>query len=382
MVSLYELLAQVADEPRPESWRVVADFLVERSDVRGPLLLTELDGVLTDEARRTHLPELLGPFADDVSGARGEPDPDASLGGRGPRGRRGRGLASLIDPPRDRRQPRPPPHLDHTDWFGGFLVSATLRRTHPSSPALDTLVGRLLEQPAAAGLERLSLGSPRRIDHPVDWIASLERLIEEGPHPMLRELRIGRPRNRWGRKGPVGSLVGLAGAAPRLTSLELQDLWFTDFDFELLPRLEHLGAEALSLEDVVGLLEHPMPQLQALRLDGSGFDADIDGLGLTPERLPALRELSLRNYSADANLFTSLAAHPLLPRLRVLRLEACELGDAEAAELDPEAFAHLEELDLSGNMLSEDAVDDILAVLPDAELGDQEWVEEYDGIME
>ncbi|MEN0063213.1 MAG: hypothetical protein AAGA48_13745 [Myxococcota bacterium] len=365
-------LAQIAKHPTPDQWRVLADLLAGRGDIRGPLLNAQLGDSLTLEQIRAHRAELLGPFGVEAA------VPERPSGTQ-------KGLAALVarasEPANEQTPSTEPgfaPCLLHEDWFGGFLIEATLARANGTSPPLEELLDVLLDQPAGVALRRLAFGSPsRHTDAPVDWSHVMRVLVKRGPHPWLKELRIGHPRDPLDRAGPTGSLQGLAQALPNLERLHIRDAVVSDFDFDVLAQLVSLEARVDPGTVWLEALKHPMSNLEQLVLDLPDFKGPFSTLRVVPLRFTSLRSLTLQRY-ARPRFLGEIVEHPILPQLDVLSVANCEIDEEGVAPLfaDPDAFGHLKAFDLSGNQLSEDVVDNLGALFPDADLSDQDYYEE------
>lgn len=161
----------------------------------------------------------------------------------------------------------------------------------------------------------------------------------------------------------------MSALAPRLGALEalvIQGNAMLRDPVELpsLRTLEWITTGVLDA-DLRALRASRLPRLETLSLWIGGPDpmgelgVTIDVLAeLTRAELPTLTELGLRNCVLADELVPLLVESPLLPRLRRLDLSLGALTDAGAAELAAagDRLAHLERLDVSGSLLTEDGV--------------------------
>jgi hypothetical protein len=112
-----------------------------------------------------------------------------------------------------------------------------------------------------------------------------------------------------------------------------------------------------SLVDVRRLLPLPWPVRASITWRGGSGDSA--GFAITLLGSPVLstaRELTVERFTAGRSgwlLICRLTRSPFLQALRVLRVSACALGDAEAMDIArcPQ-FVELEELSLSGNRIA------------------------------
>lgn len=229
----------------------------------------------------------------------------------------------------------------------------------------------------------------------------------------------------WGyaafKHAPIAQLCDAAHRLPRLRAIFLGDIlsdeceisWIKQGDLTPLlgtyPALEVLrvrGTDSLSLEpvrhtalrelafesgglpgDIVQCVaDCDLPALEHLELwlgvETYGGDATVDDLApiLAGTRLPALRNLGLRNAEIADQLAGAVAAAPVVARLSTLDMSLGILSDTGAeALLAGQPLTHLSRFDLHHHFLSDDMMARLRADLPgvDVDLAEQ-IVEEED----
>ncbi|MEW2356833.1 STM4015 family protein [Spirillospora sp. NPDC029432] len=235
----------------------------------------------------------------------------------------------------------------------------------------------------------------------------------------------------WGYDGdPVEILAAAGGRLPNLRALFLGDIldqelhisWIRLGDltplFEAFPGLERL--EVRSGENLnpgeEGPLFAPMrnDRLRVLRFESGGLpgalvrsvaasdlpalerldlwlgtrayggDSTLGDLApvLTGERLPALRDLGLRNCDFQDEIAAALASAPVVARLETLGLGMGTLSDRGAESLlSGQPLTHLSTLDLEYHHLSEPMMERLRAALPGVrvELRMAQGAAEWDG---
>ena len=196
-----------------------------------------------------------------------------------------------------------------------------------------------------------------------------DAIVEVGGLAQLRELDLG-DIGDWDISGTrSGDLAAVAKLCPRLERVRWHAGDITiggDID---LPHLHRLAVETggLSSTDLAQILEIRAPKLASLDLwfgqDDYGGNCTIEHLAplLSGSLFPALTHLGLMNCPWIDFAIDALAKAPLLARLTSLDLSMGALTDAGFAKLveHRDAFAHLANLDITDNALTD-------AVRPDA----------------
>lgn len=146
------------------------------------------------------------------------------------------------------------------------------------------------------------------------------------------------------------------------------------------PTLQELVIETGGLRRAVfeTLLSARLPSLTSLTVwtgdpDYGGDTAADDVVALLDWAPPSLRRLGVENCAFTHELVPLLARHPRLKQLTRLSFAMGVLRpeDADTVVANAPAFAHLEHLDLSGNLLDDDAAQRIVAALPRAIVANQ-----------
>ena len=251
-------------------------------------------------------------------------------------------------------------------WRHGFVDRVFFPQSASHEVELDQAVDRLLTHRCSLLLRELALGAINwrtgagwngRVLH---YRPEIEVIALHAP-PCLERLVLG----AWSEHDiswtGVGDISPLYEALPRLTALELQGQ-DADLGEVKLPRLRRLVFRSGGLpEDTLAALHRAdWPALEQLELwfgdEDYGGSPSVEAAEpfLRAERLPALRELGLRNAMFTDELCQRLPAATILPRLSRLDLSMGTLSDEGAGALlaRPEAFAHLERLDLRASYLS------------------------------
>lgn len=271
---------------------------------------------------------------------------------------------------------------DVFSWRRGFIHQARIgydtNVVSDDSLSIDAALTALLTHPSGALLEALTV--PINMLDDGCYFEPVVKAIADAGAPALRRLRLGEFRYA-GPRGPTNSdydyeiswthfpdMKGLWPRLPRLESLTLQGC-LGDYagPGQLgpihLPRLKHLQviSGGVREDNVRALTEAQWPALEHFELwpgdINYGFSGGVDDVLplLEGRRVPLLRHLGLVNASYTDELIEPLAKSPLLPRLTQLNLALGTLSDEGAKLLvkHRDKFAHLQQLDLEENFLTE-----------------------------
>ncbi|GGL24431.1 STM4015 family protein [Nocardia jinanensis] len=162
----------------------------------------------------------------------------------------------------------------------------------------------------------------------------------------------------WIRPGPAAELLRAYPA--------LREFGIRGSDDLVFPPTTHRCLETLTIQSggtpravLRGVAASDLPALTTLDLwlgtSEYGWDGEIADLTpiLAGDRLPALRQLGLRNSEIQDEVCAALAAAPVLARLETLDLSMGVLTDQGAAALlGGQPLTHLKRLDLHYNYLS------------------------------
>jgi uncharacterized protein (TIGR02996 family) len=283
---------------------------------------------------------------------------------------------------------------EHT-WAFGFLESLIV-----PNPTAASYVA-MLERTAVRFLRELDLDLAADDDE-AELTALFAAIVEHGVPPALRKLAL-LGDSVWSRDAGIGDVSVLY---PRLASIR-----------ELTLRAPHvtLGAICLPMLETFLLSTTPTdqtlsslasahwPKLESLSL---GFrdapppgSSQVDALGISTlqpllDRLPPLKHLGLSDHAIGDDVVSALLASKVLAGLTSLDLSRTAMTDEGAKRMlaRPEAFEHLESIDLRTNELSAKtcrALEKALSSVDTEEQGERDDPEEqgerddhYDGITE
>lgn len=320
-----EWTARIAGEPDASMWPVFADWLEERGDARAELIRRALAGDAFEAFVDANAAQVLGLLAGRD---------------RKPHSRSGRPLLEL-------------------EWRNGLVRGAGVR----TDKVWDD-VGHLLRLPVARYLVRLSLGLG---DNPLEPVTNAETLqtLASPAASHLRSLFLGDfeyPTESEMSWALVGDVSALWTAAPRLRDVKLRGV-VEDLGQIFAPNLVRFTRETGSLKrsELSSIVEARWPKLEHLELwfgetnYGAEPTADDAAPLLELDGVPALTSLGICNFEFTDALVERIVASPLLPRLKRLDLSRGCLTDEGAMVLLQcrDRLAHLSELDLSQNLLSE-----------------------------
>lgn len=178
------------------------------------------------------------------------------------------------------------------------------------------------------------------------------------------------------------SVARLGSTLGRLVDLELVGTQLELPTPAILWRLERLALRSADLgrARVLALGETVLPRLRALELGIGKAPRREDAVRLEdlqrlidPHRLPSLRVLGLTNTTLTNALCRLLPAHPTVAQLELLDLADGTMTDGGAAALGcaPHAFAKLQKLDASANLLTPLGVEYVKRAFPGADTSRQ-----------
>jgi uncharacterized protein (TIGR02996 family) len=230
-----------------------------------------------------------------------------------------------------------PPGLERVGmtWRLGFMREIAANLTLGQTTLRDVI--DLLGHPAARLVDSLSVLLPAGrdvealCDRPIGRLTRLVLCADEGVLDMRELLR----RNR--------ELVELTLHAPAVILGQID-----------LPQVAKLVVQlSLPPEEIAALATQELPRLEHLCIALGGWNPRTIAPLLDGRGKPALRKLFFTHVECAYGLCEQLAAAPILPRLTHLGISDSDL-DHEGAQLlidRREAFAHLEYLCLSRNLL-------------------------------
>lgn len=329
----------------PMAWQVFGDWLVQRGDPHGELILLGLQRAESEGEARLRLDARIAELEQEHR----QRWLGGTLHGYVERAQQVRGLSIELG---ERH---------------GYILRARISGFHAAKPRPDRVARTLLKAPAAGFLREFDIdyGDPEGL------ITNQLRALDE--LPALRVARIGVYRDSY---APL-----LLAKAPRLQELTI---WGNaSVDALEHPRLERLR---IMLGSTAPWAVHAfaLPNLRSLTL--SLWRSDFEGSGplLTGVGLPKLERLGLVRCERLEELLPVIAASPLLQRVRVLDLSDGHLGPRGVPALLALArsFAQLEQLELQRNMIPQQAHAQLREALPNTRVGlsdQQEVVEDEDG---
>lgn len=269
-------------------------------------------------------------------------------------------------------------------WKYGFIHAARLSHDYYGDEEWKGTLGEVLElllaHPSGRFLAELTFVFNR--DPNEDDLQDLIDILVERSPRSLRKLHFG----DYEFAGPssdtatgnteiswysIGDLSKLWRAVPKLRTLITQcgssQSTISNVGLKLgkldLPELVHAEFRTGGLEraNARAIAAGRFPAIEHLEIwygqeeyGGDATVADVTPL-LARTDLPKLRRLGLRNAKFADELISELAHSPLLPKLRVLDLSLGCLTDAGAQQIanHRDAFAHLDELDVNDNYLTD-----------------------------
>ncbi|MCP3062917.1 TIGR02996 domain-containing protein [Myxococcus sp. K38C18041901] len=268
----------------------------------------------------------------------------------------------------------------HWHWHLGFIQRAWLGSNHAYSLDVPRVLTELLTHPSARFLRALTVGL---LDDAADsnHYEGIIQLIARYAPATLRELKVADVlENEFGlSRVRLGDVSSLYTALPRLHTLTLRG------DMVLgamhLPDLRELTIETsgLSRESLRSILSASWPNLEKLELwfgvaehGGNVSFEDVRPL-LEGTGMPRLVHLGLCNAGFTDAVCEALPSAPVLRRLTRLDLSLGTMTSKGAAALvaGAGAFAHLEMLVLTDNLLDDASVESLESLCPQVWLQDQ-----------
>jgi uncharacterized protein (TIGR02996 family) len=265
------------------------------------------------------------------------------------------------------------------EWRRGFMHAARIgpdvSEYQTSEIDFPDTIGKLLALPGIRFLRSLTIGAKSFDDYPVTWDPEFAALIEHGIPEGLRRLSIDCG-GYWDISATeVGNLEPLYPHLDKLRELHIHAAMISLKGLDL-PALRSLDLEtnALSKSDLEALRYSNIPHLEKLVLclgaTGGDYGGDIELDDLKPifaaQNLGNVRHLGLANSSYADEIAEAIAGSEILPRLHTLDLSRGTLGDEGATAILTNAarFAHLKVLDLSRSYLSKAVIAQLEAIGP------------------
>jgi hypothetical protein len=272
-------------------------------------------------------------------------------------------------------------------WSHGFLAGASLKRSSiDSSTDLGALTKDLLALPVARLVTALRFGLAG-FESDNDWGPAMAAIAEAPQAQQLRSLKF----DDYDSEDCEISWVAFGDFSPHWESFPALEVLVIrsgeggTLGDVALPNLKKLVriSGGLSSSEIAAILGAKTPKLEFLEIwtgsDNYGADATAETFtkffnGGAPA---TLRHLGICNSMITHELIEPLAASKLLPQLRTLDLSQGVLqdGDVDLVIQHAAAFKHLEDLDLSENLLEERG-GEITGVLPNANVDGQRDPEE------
>ncbi len=322
MVANAELEARIlADRADRGAYLVYADWLTERGDPRGELVVVQsrLETARTDAALRTRESRLLAEHARSWLGS----------------------LAACGDDELE------------CQWQRGFVTALRIGPgtdvARASALDLAAVIAELARLPHTSFVRELVLGGLALGAR--TWADVLHAIAEHGLPPNLARLEL--HHGRCTAELAQTELAGLAIANARLAGL--RELRIAIDTVELgalaLPQLRvlELATHAFTAAHAVALRDAPWPELERLAVRNADALADLVAL-LDAGAMPRLRHFAYEGALSD-ELAARLPRTALLAQLRTVALSPTEAG-AQALLEHGEAYAHLTSIDLSRGRLS------------------------------
>ncbi|MFT3707557.1 MAG: hypothetical protein QM817_07790 [Archangium sp.] len=328
------------DDVKP--WRIYADWLVERGDLRGELASLWLSGKSGDAER------FLVRHRDALLGGHSEND------------------------------------VYEIECRHGFVHQLSLRRAVVEDLRTAALVADVLSRPGARFVDTLKIGASF---HDRDWTPSLAAVLAAPNAAWLRALTFeDSGEGRGGGFQATGNLSALWKGLAQLESLRIATsnaVNLGEIDHAALRSFTRAGV-GLTTVETVAISAAKWPTLQTLNLTLGYEDDRISSAAsltviLSSPRPKQLLHLGFPHSELNGAL-SQLAHSPWLAGLRTLDLSHGTLGEESVDALVRLAprFSHLERIDLTGNLLR-GGVSAVRQALPNAVLRDQrEYDDRYD----
>ncbi|MBT3220952.1 MAG: WGR domain-containing protein [Proteobacteria bacterium] len=278
------------------------------------------------------------------------------------------------------------------EWKLGFWDKVSIYIDHDiyddiGDESLETgaLLKEALQHPSGQHLRELQCG-----DGLFDWQPYIDIIAEVGA-PELQKLEL---TDSFSSKpsGSIGDLGPMWKALPKLEYLGLRgDMNLGETEAPKLSTL-HVQSQAMSRDAVTSIgkamADGKMPELQHLELwFGASCDWDLEGDAdnvrqtiLNAPKSPKLAWLGLMNALMADELCQVVHSGTILKQLTTLNMSMGAMTDrgAEVLLQHAEAFAHLEEFDVSDNNLSPEMCRRLHEAMPNVFTGSQNAVrDEY-----
>ena len=259
--------------------------------------------------------------------------------------------------------------LDELEWFMGFIKSAKVLTTYERAPGFgdkgktipyEEVLADFLDLPSARFIQHLKLGIESFDGNSYGGAA---KIIAKRKLPTLKSLYVGdfhseETELNWSHTGDVSPIWK---AAPNLEEVTLRSGGVEPGKINL-AKLRSLsvisgGTSNKAIKDIAA---SKCPKLETLSLQigqelkGKTLVEDLRPI-LTGKSFPKLTSLGLSNNKWADEVCAALPKAKVLPKLKRLDLSKGTMSDAGAEHLASNAdrFAHLEELDVSENYLTD-----------------------------
>jgi uncharacterized protein (TIGR02996 family) len=248
------------------------------------------------------------------------------------------------------------------EWRWGFIEVVELGVDEPCSVDPVDALRALFRLPTARFLRELTLGDfGEEGSGELDLEEAVKALAKSPPPPTLRRLVFEAKRAKLATI-ELGDISPMLAKLPQLEDLAIKAGVITLGKIDL-PELTSFKLMTRATKAVVKQVATARwPKLTSLVLGfgktaGGATAADLRPI-LEGTGLPALTNLGLRGLPFADAVVAMLPSAKILPRLHSLDLSKGRLsnGDAQALVDMKKALAHVEDIDLSGNVLSKGAV--------------------------
>ena len=279
-------------------------------------------------------------------------------------------------------------------WRNGFLFGITIGGTGNKrwgAVELDhrEVYGKLRALPVASQLRHLTFDATADDDGMPDWWDAIHAIVEHGLPASLRGLEFDKGEYWDISSTELGELARIYPLAATLEQLRIR-LGHMELGKIVLPALRdfEVTTGGFTKDNMQSVLDAEWPELERLILtfgDNEDYGAECQLADVLPlldgSRIPNVRELGIANAPFLDDLIPELVRSPVLPRLTTLDLSLGTMSDAgaDAIAKHADAFKHLAKLDLHRNFISDAACARVRELLPQADLAKQEAADEYDG---
>ncbi len=363
----------IANPNDREAWAVYADWLMEQGDPRGELISLQL-GNKEGQAKKLiekHQDYFLGPLAEHTT-VHDENHNNSS--------------SSLRTSAQEKEWQKTA--SEAFLWRNGFIHRCRLSHDSYSSQwdgETSELLAQVFAHPSGRFIVELAFQSNG--DPNDDDLQSIIDVIGKKAPPTIRKITFGDNIDQisWHHTGDLGKMWK---GVPNLRTLDIEtgEVEVGKMDA---PKLEkfRLITGGLSKSCGKNIATAKLPSIKHLEIyygtDNYGGDCTIKEVKPLLDRtdLPKLEYLGLKNSEFMNDIAKAIPTAKILKQLKTLDLSLGTMTDEGALALaaHPDAFKHLDVLDLTRNYLTKKGIDAVKKLAKKVITADQETADEWDG---